>query len=583
MSYAIAFARGGFFGLGVKTAAATVLTAALTADGIVRSVGIGAQADNVQIGDLCNVAGSAAGNDGDYPILAVIDDNTIWVDNVFAPEAIGSVLVQIRQTTGTLTIIDETAISFTAAIATPAVAKFIRRRGLAYEPTNNTFTHWFIPVKEINISTTGTAKDCVWTSEREYVLFAGGEIFTENPATIVWTPYLASTLEVNLGANPSGDMERGHSPSVWGNFGMGVTPTPNYDFNIHGGSLVSNDVSTANGFGAIDPNNCTAGVIDGPTRLQQSSGVSNLYTSHPSSQPLVVLASVPTNNIMQGESPVSSVISGSTSPTLEGLRRADGIVPSFDLRFLTTGLYFRILNPQEDYALSDLFITTNAGSGHADPVEGRKAFTFNPRFVEEDQFFGAGEPVTIAGLDVVFYQQDQDRGMRQVGTSATDGTYTVEINGTPASYVAVSKTTTQIKAGLIAAINLIAEPVTASGTDTDSQVPFGVAADVAGTQYTIEITSDPTGQWELVGEPSVVATYTTSAAGRVNGDAGIDLDQGIVQRADARGTFNRIFSMHIEGLGYRTLDRPFTMRDKLGQDVDITVPRVDISMAGGLG
>jgi hypothetical protein len=69
---------------------------------------------------------------------------------------------------------------------------------------------------------------------------------------------------------------------------------------------------------------------------------------------------------------------------------------------------------------------------------------------------------------------------------AGDGTYTVTINGVDFDFVASSNTATQIKDGLIAAINGGSEPVTAATVDSDT---LSLTADVAGVPFTLSVTA----------------------------------------------------------------------------------------------
>ena len=64
-----------------------------------------------------------------------------------------------------------------------------------------------------------------------------------------------------------------------------------------------------------------------------------------------------------------------------------------------------------------------------------------------------------------------------------DLTYTVTINSSDFSYVAVSATAAQVSAGLVAAINAGTEPVTA----TDNGSNLDITADVAGTAFTVSV------------------------------------------------------------------------------------------------
>jgi hypothetical protein len=71
----------------------------------------------------------------------------------------------------------------------------------------------------------------------------------------------------------------------------------------------------------------------------------------------------------------------------------------------------------------------------------------------------------------------------------TDGDFTATINGVAHTFAAVSQTATQIKDGLLAAINAGTEPVTATTVDTDS---LAVTADNAGEPFTLIVTDSTT-------------------------------------------------------------------------------------------
>lgn len=71
-----------------------------------------------------------------------------------------------------------------------------------------------------------------------------------------------------------------------------------------------------------------------------------------------------------------------------------------------------------------------------------------------------------------------------VGT--TNGAYTVTINGTPFTFTATGSTATQIRDGLIAAINAGAEPVTAAIVDSDT---LSLTADTAGVPFSLAVTA----------------------------------------------------------------------------------------------
>jgi hypothetical protein len=69
---------------------------------------------------------------------------------------------------------------------------------------------------------------------------------------------------------------------------------------------------------------------------------------------------------------------------------------------------------------------------------------------------------------------------------AGDGTYTVTINGVDFDFVASSNTATQIKDGLIAAIQGGSEPVTAASVDSDT---LSLTADTAGVPFTLALSA----------------------------------------------------------------------------------------------
>lgn len=87
-----------------------------------------------------------------------------------------------------------------------------------------------------------------------------------------------------------------------------------------------------------------------------------------------------------------------------------------------------------------------------------------------------------------------------VSGDESNGTYTVTINGVAHNFAASSSTATQIRDGLIAAIDAGTEPVDAALTDSDS---FTVTADNAGQPFTITVTS-----------PSTDLTLTATTANR---------------------------------------------------------------------
>jgi len=67
-------------------------------------------------------------------------------------------------------------------------------------------------------------------------------------------------------------------------------------------------------------------------------------------------------------------------------------------------------------------------------------------------------------------------------------TYEIDINGTPASYTSDSTATeAEIIAGLVAAINLIAQPVTAVDNSGNTTPNLTITADVAGTPFTATV------------------------------------------------------------------------------------------------
>lgn len=94
----------------------------------------------------------------------------------------------------------------------------------------------------------------------------------------------------------------------------------------------------------------------------------------------------------------------------------------------------------------------------------------------------------------LLYIAQRDANVAQVNnveaTDATDGTYSVVINGTSFDFVASSSTTAAIVAGLLAAVNGGAEPVTASAGAGDS---IDLTADVAGVPFTISVVSPNNG------------------------------------------------------------------------------------------
>lgn len=90
--------------------------------------------------------------------------------------------------------------------------------------------------------------------------------------------------------------------------------------------------------------------------------------------------------------------------------------------------------------------------------------------------------------------------------AATDGTFTVTINGEAFTFLASSDTVGDIRDGLIADINAGAEPVTAAIVDADT---LSVTADEAGVPFTISVTHSTT--------PASITTGTTTASvGLVN-------------------------------------------------------------------
>lgn len=71
----------------------------------------------------------------------------------------------------------------------------------------------------------------------------------------------------------------------------------------------------------------------------------------------------------------------------------------------------------------------------------------------------------------------------------TDGDFTATINGVAHTFAAVAQTATQIKDGLIAAIDAGSEPVTTATVDTDT---LSVTADNAGEPFTLIVTDSTT-------------------------------------------------------------------------------------------
>lgn len=71
--------------------------------------------------------------------------------------------------------------------------------------------------------------------------------------------------------------------------------------------------------------------------------------------------------------------------------------------------------------------------------------------------------------------------------NATDGSFTVTINGVAFTFVASSNTITQIRDGLVTLINAGSEPVTAAPVSTNQ---ISLTADVAGNAFTSTLTSN---------------------------------------------------------------------------------------------
>lgn len=102
----------------------------------------------------------------------------------------------------------------------------------------------------------------------------------------------------------------------------------------------------------------------------------------------------------------------------------------------------------------------------------------------------------------------------------TDGTFTHTINGTDHAFVAVAQTTTQIRDGLVAAINAGSEPVTAAPGAGDT---YTVTADEAGVPFTSSVTS--------TGVPADITQATTTP------NTGLPEDIANWDSQDARWTF----------------------------------------------
>lgn len=73
-------------------------------------------------------------------------------------------------------------------------------------------------------------------------------------------------------------------------------------------------------------------------------------------------------------------------------------------------------------------------------------------------------------------------------TGATDGTYTISINGVEFSFVASSNSAAEIRDGLVLAINAGNEPVTAAPGAGDS---LDLTADVAGVPFVVVLVDNP--------------------------------------------------------------------------------------------
>lgn len=99
-------------------------------------------------------------------------------------------------------------------------------------------------------------------------------------------------------------------------------------------------------------------------------------------------------------------------------------------------------------------------------------------------------------------------------TGATDGTYTITLNGVDFSNVASGSTVTAIRDALVLAINGGSEPVTAAPVSTDQ---LTVTADVAGTSFSSATAS--------TGDPITDVATTASVS--------IDSEMALIKAADA--------------------------------------------------
>lgn len=131
-------------------------------------------------------------------------------------------------------------------------------------------------------------------------------------------------------------------------------------------------------------------------------------------------------------------------------------------------------------------------------------------------------------------------------TAADDGTYTVTINGTDFDFAASSNTATEIRDGLVTAINGGAEPVTAAPVGTDE---LSLTADVSGDAFTATVAAPVSGNLVFLATVTIdTATGGETYAIELNGeeyiytadggDATTDIATALAAAIDASSVFS---------------------------------------------
>jgi len=377
----------------------------------------------------------------------------------------------------------------------------------------------------------------------------------------------AGNVKFQLGAVTGDVRSTKNGCCLWGYTINCFTPSSRGYAEVYGSAIFAGDLNSINYFSAevgdvIISNSMLAGGVGITNGASNDYTLRNVVLGNDEVVPIVFVTPPPAptmENVVITDTGAAGIFPVSADVILGSLKFSGSvIVPPIN----SVSSSVQIDDLEDDVTMSNL-VAPASGSTYA------KRYTFNPTIVEPSL---NSLPVAVSGATVSIFKLPDAQYVRF--NTTTTGTYTITINGVAINFAGnVASGTTRTNA--VTAINAAAVPVTAYPASNGSQITGSsvmvIHADVAGTPFTVELTSAPGGTWDLnpgvagnaadvsqTYQPGAItgSPFTTDSNGQIASGAGVKLPVGLYMEATAAtgGPISISYRVVIEAPGYETAD-----------------------------